>query len=408
MKLGIFGGSFNPVHLGHLHLADAAFSMLKLDRIVFVPAFHSPFKPDADVHDNVNDRVDMLAAAIAGDSRFTIDLCEIRRQGVSYTIDTLEDIIIRYQPHGKPDLIIGDDLAEDFPKWHDSKRILQLAHIVVARRNNSAPVKYSFHHTAIENEAVNISSQEIRQKIEKEYGAAAGSAEQGFAWRSLVPSGARAIIEDRRLYGCQANEAGRDCTQAVIQKVEASARETLSMERFLHSRNTAVHALDLCRRFGLDEAAGYLAGISHDLAKQMDNKHLLKIVKESDYQISSLEKKRPNLLHGKAAAILLRERFCIHNKEVLEAVAFHTSGNEHMGPLAKIIYIADKTESSRNIDSALRRMCSGDLSLGSSDTDLDRILSAVVEKMIHKLKVKEMDLSRDTLMLLESIKGREN
>ena len=390
MKLGILGGSFNPVHFGHLYLADKVLSTLKLDRVVFVPAYRSPFKLSAEgMEGSAVDRLQMLCAAVAGDSRFAIDDCEIRREGVSYTVDTLEDITARYLPSGKPSLIIGDDLAVDFPKWKDSERILKLADIVIARRVNSAVVKYPFPCTLIENEVMNISSKAIRQKIG-----------EGSDWRSFVPSGAGAIIRDRRLYGCSGLVLSEDCTQANILRVETAARETLSTERFLHSRNTALHAGDLCRRFGLDPSAGYLAGIAHDLAKQMDNKQLIKIVKSDGIEISALEKERPNLLHGQAAAVLLRERFCIHNKDVLDAVAFHTSGSENMGPLAKIIYIADKTEVSRNIDPALRKLC--------REGELDSILFAVVEKTIDKLRSKNMELSADTLRLLDKIKGKNS
>ena len=395
MKLGILGGSFNPVHLGHLFLANTVLSKLKLNRIVFIPAYRSPFKPVAEEMEvSAHDRLDMLAAAISGDSRFAIDNCEIKREGVSYTVTTLEDIISRYQPDGKPVLIIGDDLAADFPQWHESDRILQLADIVVVCRINSAAVKYHFPHTLIENEVMNISSSMIRQKIGEK------NAGNGISdWFSLVPSETRAIIEDRRLYGFQGNEITDGCTQVNIRHVETAARETLSIERFLHSRNGALHASDMCLRFGINPAAGYLAGIAHDLAKQTDNKHLIKIVKNAGMHITSLEKARPNLLHGKAAAVLLKERFCIHNKDILEAVEYHTSGSENMDALAKIIYIADKTECSRNIDPALRKMC--------READLDSLLYAVLEKTIIKLQARELDLSEDTLLLLEKMKGRK-
>jgi nicotinate-nucleotide adenylyltransferase len=390
VKLGILGGSFNPVHLGHLFLADKVISTLKLDRVVFVPAYRSPFKlAAADMEDSAADRLEMLAAAVAGDSRFTVDNCEIRREGVSYTVDTIEDIITRYMPEGKPALIIGDDLVEDFPKWYESKKILQLADIVIARRIDSAPTEYPFEHTLVDNEVMNISSQMVRRKITEDDG-----------WRSLVPAAAAAIIEDRRLYGCGGTGQSEDCSRANILRIEAAARESLSIERFLHSRNTALQASDMCRRFGFNPAAGYLAGIAHDLAKQLDGKQLLKIVKSDGLEISALERDRPNLLHGKAAAVLLRERFCIHNKDVLDAVAFHTSGSENMGPLAKVIYIADKTESSRNIDPALRKMC--------MESDLDSILFVVLERTIVKLRAKELELSEDTLRLMDRMKERKN
>jgi nicotinate-nucleotide adenylyltransferase len=145
---------------------------------------------------------------------------------------------------------------------------------------------------------------------------------------------------------------------------------------------------------------GYLAGIGHDLAKQIDNKQMLKIVKTAKMDISALEMDKPNLLHGKAAAVLLRKRFSIHNEDVLEAVAIHTSGSENMGPLAKVIFIADKTEASRNIEPALRIMCREDT--------LDNILFAVLEKSIAKVKAKGMEISDDTLKLLKKMKERRN
>ncbi|MCL2801069.1 MAG: nicotinate (nicotinamide) nucleotide adenylyltransferase [Treponema sp.] len=400
MKLGILGGSFNPVHLGHLFLANSAISALNLDRVVFVPAFCSPFKTEAEgmTEEGTGNRLDMLAAAVSSDHRFAIDSCEIKRQGVSYTIDTLEDIIARFLPQGKPYLIIGDDLAADLPKWNQYEKILELAVIAIARRKTNTAVKHPFPCVYIENEIMNISSQMIRQKIKD-------NDIKGSDWHSLVPSAVSAIIQDRRLYGCSSNSSaalafGSDkIYDSVIQKVEAAARETLTIERFLHSRNTALHAYDMCSRFGLDPAAGYLAGIAHDLAKQLDNKQILKIIKSERIPVSSLEKNKPNLLHGKAAAVLLRDRFSIHNEDVLEAVACHTSGNEKMGALAKVIYIADKTESSRNIDPALRIMC--------READLDSILFAVLEKTIMKLKAKELDLSKDTIMLLNKIKEKK-
>jgi len=396
MKLGILGGSFNPIHLGHLYAADKAYAALGLDRVIFIPAFRSPFKLDRteqflNQESHAKDRTDMTAAAISGDFRYALDNCEIKKEGISYTINTIEDIISRYRPSGRPVLIIGDDLAPDFKKWRDYERILDLAEIAVARRTNTLPVDYSFPCIQLENEVMDISSSKVRRKIKEDSD-----------WRSLVPSGVRAIIEDRKLYNfyvAKNEKFSNDCSIKNILHIEDAARHALSTERFLHSRNTALAAVDLCRRFNLDPKAGYLAGIAHDLAKQMDGKQILKIVKsrKSEYDISSIEKDKPNLLHGKAAAVLLREQFNIHNKEVLEAIACHTFGSDKMGPLAKIVYIADKTEVSRHIDSGLRKIC-------SDETDLDNILFSVLEGTIVKLKAKELNLSKDTLMLLDKIK----
>jgi nicotinate-nucleotide adenylyltransferase len=398
VKLGILGGSFNPVHLGHLFLADTAIVTLKLDRLVMVPAHLSPFKLEAEGMENVSnsaDRIDMLCAAVTGDSRIMIDDCEIRREGVSYTIHTLEDIIERYCLDGKPFLIIGDDIAGEFPEWRESEKILELADIVIARRINVSAADYPFPHTIINNKVMNISSQTVRKKITEDKD-----------WRSLVPSGARAIIEDRRLYGF--NDTSSDCSQAVIERVETAVREAINPGRFLHSRNTAFMAQDLCRRFGLDPKAGYLAGIAHDLCKQLDPKLMMKLAKTDRMPISALEKSKPSLLHGRAAAVLLRERFCINNKDILEAVAFHTSGCEKMGDLAKVIYIADKTEVSRNVEPAIKNMCYTKAGEGRNGETLDDLLFAVLKKTISKLESRKLDLSEETLRLLERMKERNN
>jgi len=411
VKLGILGGSFNPVHLGHLFIADKALVARKLDLLVLVPAYRSPFKLGAqNMESGAEDRLALLSAAVCGDGRLAVDDCELRRGGISYTVDTIEEIIDRYLPSGKPSLIIGDDLAAEFPKWHKSEKILKLAEIVIARRVNPAvpspqslvptnhsslltphsPLpKYPFTHSLIDNEVMDISSQAVRRMIKENSG-----------WRSLVPAGARAIIEDRQLYGYTRPVSGEDCTHENILRIETAARKALSSERFLHSRNTALLAQELCRRFGIDPLAGYLAGIAHDLAKQLDVKEMIRLAKSDGGDITEIEKGKLNLLHGRAAAVLLRENFCINNKDVLEAVAVHTLGSENMGPLAKVIYIADKTEFSRNIDSALRKMC--------YDAELDAILFAVLSKTVVKLKSKKQELSEGTLRLYNRLGGKSN
>jgi nicotinate-nucleotide adenylyltransferase len=387
MKLGIFGGSFNPVHLGHILLADKAIAVLQLDRIVMIPAYRSPFKLDTKgMETSAEDRLQMLAAAVCTDSRMAIDDCEIKREGVSYTIDTLEDIIARYLPDGKPSLIIGDDLADGFLNWKNSKKILKLAEVVIAHRINSIKIKYPFPHKILDNEVINISSQKVRQKIEEKNG-----------WRSLVPSVVKTIIEDKCLYGYHGNtHRNENISKGLILQVEEAVRGSISTTRFLHSRNTALIAHDLCRRFDLDPMKGYLAGIAHDFCKQFDPKQLLKLALKDGKGISAFEKEKLNLLHGRAAAVLLEERFSIHNKDILEAVAFHTLGSENMGFLAKVIYIADKVEVSRNINPAFRKMC--------YEENLDNILYAVLKKTISKLQSKKLDLSEDTLKLLEKVK----
>jgi len=401
VRLAILGGSFNPIHLGHLFLADTVLTALHYDRVVFVPAFRSPFKLAATgMEDSARDRLEMIAASIAGDPRLTVDACEIRREGVSYTVDTVADIIRRYAPDGKPGLIIGDDLAADFPQWHKSAEIMAMADIIIARRVHSGAANPPYPCTQITNDVMEIASGTIREKI------AAGA-----AWRYLVPPAARTIIEERGLYGFVARPkddaaSAQIPVQKLILRVEETVRETQSIERFLHSRNTALLSWDLCRRLparqpelaNLDPQLGYLAGIAHDLAKPLGDKELLGLAKSGGGRISRLEKEKPSLLHGRASAVLLKERFNVHNEAVLEAVALHTVGGKNMGPLAKVVYIADKMEVSRDkVDPAVRKIV-------FTGGDLDKIFAMALDQTVSWLRAKKLLLSEETLQLLEKMR----
>ena len=279
MRLAILGGSFNPVHLGHLYLADAAISAFGYDRLLLIPAFRSPFKTDA-AAPSPQDRLAMLAASIPGDPRLLIDDCEIRREGVSYTVDTLADVCRRYLPETKPALILGDDLARDFPRWKRYDEILSLADIVIARRTFPETGEYPYPCRQLRNEVMDVSSARVRDAIR-----------QGKHWRYLVPAGARTIIEERGLYGFPAGVSAS--SPSLVVRMEAEARRTLSLSRFLHSRQVAVMTSDLCRIFGLDSRTGYLAGIVHDIGKQLEEGELIRLARTDRLPISSMEKKKP-------------------------------------------------------------------------------------------------------------------
>ena len=414
MKLAILGGSFNPIHNGHLYLADSVLSAFNYDRVILVPAFQSPFKPEARGA-NPADRLEMLAASIPGDPRLSIDDCEINREGVSYTIDTLKDIIARYRPEGKPGLIFGDDLASDFHKWHKPDEIAEIADLILARRLPSTPLasadpasaspastspasadpasagNFPYPHKVLGNEVFNISSSMLRDKIA-----------HNEEWRYLLPSGARYIIENRRLYGYkpvykEKKENGININTIVF--LENEARMILDTQRFFHSRNTAVLAWDLALRFGEDCQKAYIAGISHDICKNMKDDELIRLASRDGGKISNLEKRKPGLLHGRAAAILLKRKYGIEDREILDAVRYHTTGMWDMGGLEKIIYIADKIEISRSgLEPSLRKMI--------SSADLETLFKSVLDDTVAHLRARRLDLSYGTRKLLAAMERK--
>jgi nicotinate-nucleotide adenylyltransferase len=414
VKLAILGGSFNPPHLGHLYLADSALSAFHFDRLILVPAYISPFKqfkpraphgagqeaPGAQREfpgqASPADRLDMILASVTGDPRISVEDLELRRGGLSYTIDTLAEITGRYRLKQKPALILGDDLGAGFSKWKQAEEIARRADIIIARRTPvlGGPEKpeFPFPHRSLDNEVLDISSAMIRDRI-------AG----GKAWRYLVPRGARHIIEDRGLYGalpvCGTGGTGAPAPAAAplsrIARVEDAVRESLSPSRFIHSRNTALMARDFARRWGLDQEAAYLAGIAHDMAKPLDPEALLALAREDGNKISSMEQKNPHLLHGRAAAVLLQKYFGIHNRDVLEAVAFHTTGKKDMPDLARAVFIADKIEFSRpGVPSRLRDLAE------QADCGAGELLRAVAEYALRGLKTRGLEAAEETLGLL--------
>ncbi|MDR0597585.1 MAG: nicotinate (nicotinamide) nucleotide adenylyltransferase [Treponema sp.] len=390
MRFAILGGSFNPVHTGHLFLAETALTALGYDRIILVPAHTSPFKPGAQGA-SPRDRLDMLIASIPGDSRLTVDDCEIRREGVSFTVDTVKDIIGRYRPQGKPGLILGDDLARDFHHWRRADELAALVDIIIAHRLSAENIPFPYPCKQLDNEILELSSGTVRDRIAK-----------GQAWSYLVSPGARFIIRDRRLYGLSQGEPedGGDTgiSEELIAGVETTARSMLSPARFFHSRNVALLARDLCRQFGLDPRAGYLAGIAHDMCKSLSEEELFRLTKRDGRPVSRLERKKPSLLHARAGAVLLKERFGVQNRDILDAVRLHTLADPEMGPLAKAVFIADKIEISRErVDASLRDI--------AAFPSLDALFLAVLDNNVAYLRSRKLSLSKGTLRLLNVMKG---
>ncbi len=118
-------------------------------------------------------------------------------------------------------------------------------------------------------------------------------------------------------------------------------------ERYEHSLRTAEMAAKLCRLYGVDDFKGMLAGIAHDMCKDMSGDLLLSFAKRDGNPITEIEENKPSLLHGRAAAVKLQEDFNVTDAEILQAVANHTFGGEHLCPLAKILFAADKIEPGR-------------------------------------------------------------
>ncbi len=191
MKIGVFGGTFDPVHNGHLVIAVAALESLGLDRVIFVPTRRSPLK-SYDPVAGVAERLAMLERAIAGEPRFECSRIELDRPEPSYSVDTLEALA----PRGSLFFILGADAARDISRWKDPARILELATLVIAGRPGSDPPADKLG-IVLEAPLVDVSARELR-----------ALAARGRSLRYLVPDAVWRYIEEHGLYKGQVAPGG--------------------------------------------------------------------------------------------------------------------------------------------------------------------------------------------------------
>ena len=189
MKIGLFGGSFDPVHLGHLLVAQAAIEELGLDRLFFIPVAQSPFKTDSQ-HAPAEDRLRLLRLALAGKSNCGVDDQEIQRGGVSYTVDTLRNYATRF-PGAELFYLIGADNVPKLPEWRESAEVARLAEFVVVPRPGQPESVFPapFHGRTLKGFPLGVSSSQIRARVRA-----------GLRIDQLVPAAVAEAIRNNRLY----------------------------------------------------------------------------------------------------------------------------------------------------------------------------------------------------------------
>lgn len=189
MRIGLFGGSFDPPHHGHLLVAGDAFDALGLDRLVFIPASTQPLKA-GQAGATPAQRLAMIRLLAADDPRFEVSEIEIDRGGLSFTVDTLSALAARW-PSAELMWLVGADVVQTFAKWREPRRIMELATVVVLQRTDDAPDLSALPGPAVPlaTRRIDISSTEIRQRVR-----------DGKSIRGFVPDAVAGFIAAERLY----------------------------------------------------------------------------------------------------------------------------------------------------------------------------------------------------------------
>jgi nicotinate-nucleotide adenylyltransferase len=200
MRIGVLGGSFDPIHFGHLWIGEAALESLELDQVRWMPAAQSPLKPQGPIASE-EARLQMLRLAVAGSDQHVVDDKEIRRGAVSYTIDTMTELRTEF-PQAEFWLIIGSDSLQSFRQWREPERLLQMAQLAVVQRGGEPEIDFSalaglaepsridlFRQSVIKMPVIEISSTEMRARVR-----------EGRSIRFRVPRPVEAMIQAQGLY----------------------------------------------------------------------------------------------------------------------------------------------------------------------------------------------------------------
>ncbi len=333
MRIGIYGGTFNPPHKGHKNLALQMKKAARLDRIIIIPAGTPPHKPGEQLASGEH-RMKMCELMFSEDFFFVSDI-EIKRQGKSYTYDTL----CRLKEEFSGDelfLIMGSDMLLSFHRWYNYREILSLVTLCVATREDEitcgALSDYARDTLGLEDdiiladiEPVECSSTEVRELIKK-----------GLDARTLTSA---ALFDYMRLHLLY---------DSPYMHYKRILREKLDDYRFLHSLDVAESAKELARLYSADEDKAYLAGLLHDIMKNADRAEQLQIMEKGGIILSQAEKNNPKLWHAMAGECYLRCELGITDSEILGSVRYHTTGKAGMTLPEKIIYVADYVSYERN------------------------------------------------------------
>ena len=333
IRTGILGGTFDPIHKAHTSIAMLAKEALALDEIWLLPDGDPPHKR---IQAGGEDRLRMAELAARGYPGFRAIDIEVRRQGTTYTVDTLRQLRAE-SPERMFVYIIGGDTLDKLPFWHEAEALPALCEIAVIAREERGRAancsleeelraqaedlmaRYGFCIHVIPGGNSAVSSSDIRRRVAR-----------GLPTKSMLAPSVARYIEEKGLY--------RD---ARIDRL----REKLTPQRYRHTLGVEEAARRLARRYGADEDKAAEAALFHDCAKcAYTREEMLEICEKGGIELVDNEREITSILHAPAGAALARSEYGVTDPEVLDAIRWHTTGHAGMTLLAKVVFLADAIE----------------------------------------------------------------
>ena len=339
-RIGIYGGTFNPPHIGHIQAAKAAVAALDLDKLILIPDRIAPHKVIPSGSPTPEQRLRMLQIAAAGEARFQVSDLELKREGPSYTYQTILELKGLY-PEAELVLLMGTDMFLSFHTWRNPETILENASLGVFYRgekgeaaaieSQKAEMERQGHTVyTVKNEVVNISSTQMRRLL---------------AFRcagEFLPEGVLDYIREQRLY-----DTRTDWKNLPMEELERVVISLLNPNRVAHVLGCRDTAVELAKRWGADETDAARAGILHDITKAIDGPLQLTLCEAYGKILSDFSRRYPKTLHALTGSMVAKRIFG-ENDAVVSAIEHHTTGKADMNLLETIIYVADYMEPNRN------------------------------------------------------------
>lgn len=378
-RIGIYGGTFNPPHVGHIQAAKQAVSTLGLTKLLMIPAYAPPHKAVLPSNSpRARQRLEMLRIAAADCPQIEVSDLELKREGISYTWETLETVKKLY-PGAELVLLMGTDMFLTFDTWKNPDKILGEVTLGVFYRGDkgekAAALKQKEALEAqgakvilVHNDVIVISSTQMRRLL---------------AFRcagEFLPAGVLDYIREYNLYDTRTN--WKNLPMDKLEQVVVSLLNPNRVRHVLGCRDTAVA---LAERWGADVTDAARAGILHDITKAIDGPLQLTLCDAYGKLLDDFSKRYPRTLHALTGS-MVAQRIFGENPAVVSAIESHTTGKANMTLLEKIIYVADYMEPNRDFPGVqmLREL---------AFTDLDGALKLGLEMTLEHLKAQGAEVS---------------
>ena len=335
MDIAVYGGSFNPPHLGHREAVITALEALEPDLLLIIPDHEPPHKEMEEGSPTPAQRLELCRLTFGGLDRVEISSLELERNGKSYTYDTVLELQERY-PDARLTLIVGTDMILTFEEWYHFEYLLAHCRLAAMARDFEDEEKlreaagrlrscYGAEIILLDHAPLPMSSTELRGMLRSRLGA-----------EDIHPDAYAAIIR-YRFYDAAPE----------LSWLREQAYAMLDERRIAHVAGCESEAIELARRWGEDPETAAEAGILHDITKRLSHEEQLNLCEKYAIICDSAERVTPKLLHAKTGAAVARERFGVRDA-VYEAIRWHTTGKPDMTLLEKIIYLADYIEPTRD------------------------------------------------------------